>query len=29
MRPTAAKNFLEMEKIGTAQMKKDTLDEAA
>lgn len=29
LKPTAAKNFLEMEKIGTAQMKKDTLDEAA
>ena len=29
LKPTAAKNFLEMEKIRTAQMKKDILDEAA
>ena len=29
LKPTAAKNFLEMEKIGTGQMKIDTLDEAA
>lgn len=29
LKPTAAKNFLEMEKIGTDQMKKDTLHEAA
>lgn len=29
LKPTAAKNFLEMEKIGTPKMQKDNIDEVA